>query len=551
MFLIINLYYYFFLIKNNQCKIISTPPIHWLKHSNIPDLNRREYFYFYLKQENNQRLNQHLHRASYPNHYLYHRTTWLTLDQITEIVRPNFISIQRLYDYLWNHQVNINECRHSLDGGILVCPIVLSKANQILSANYQDYRHVIKNINITRTLSFRLPTYLANHIVTITPTTVFPDLSLFINSKLSKYIRKKRQENVCSCEYYTRPCYLRNQYNIYEYRAHSSTNVTLSIIGLANQYINNDDTNLFLRLIDENNEKIKPQVNILGYNDPLKPGREASLDIQYALAIARGVRILFWSISDMNDPFSDFLFQLANMKYPPDIISISYGFSETINDYSLFQKAINQELQKAAARGITIIAATGDNGVGKVDECHSYYVNFPASSPWVTAIGGTMECFERGASFSSGGFSAYDSQPIYQQNAVSHYLKTYQRILPRLDLDSKGRAVPDISLHATRYLNVVNGIIKSTTGTSAAAPTFASMIALLDDYQLRHNRKRLGFLNPLLYQYASDLFYDITLGYNSDCNTTGFRASLGWDPVTGLGTPSFTRFQRVLDKMHA
>lgn len=52
------------------------------------------------------------------------------------------------------------------------------------------------------------------------------------------------------------------------------------------------------------------------------------------------------------------------MKDPPNIISISYGFSETANDYNLFQKAINQELQKAAARGVTIIVATGDSGVG-------------------------------------------------------------------------------------------------------------------------------------------------------------------------------------------
>ena len=108
----------------------------------------------------------------------------------------------------------------------------------------------------------------------------------------------------------------------------------------------------------------------------------------------------------------------------------------------------------------------------------------------------------------------------------------------------------DVALHATNYLNIVNGAIQSTTGTSAAAPVFASMIALMNDYQLRHNRKRLGFLNPLLYRYATDLFNDITTGFNTGCNTTGFYASPGWDPVTGLGTLSFIRLQRVLDKMN-
>ena len=238
----------------------------------------------------------------------------------------------------------------------------------MLSANYTDFRHINKNINITRTLSFILPNYLSDHVITITPTTIFPHLSLFIDplsiNKL-KFNRNKRQENLCSCQYYTQPCYLRNRYDIHQYQALSSTNITLSIIGLLNQYINNNDTELFLNIIDQNNDKLKPKINILGYDNQLIPGREASLDIQYALAIARGVQITFWSIQNFNDPFSDFLFQLADMKYPPDIISISYGFSETINDYTLFQKAINQELQKATARGVTFIAATGDSGVGE------------------------------------------------------------------------------------------------------------------------------------------------------------------------------------------
>jgi len=237
----------------------------------------------------------------------------------------------------------------------------------MLSANYTDFRHIIKNINITRTLSFVLPYYLSNHVITITPTTTFPHFSLFIDSIQSNQLklnRKKRQDNHCLCQDYTQPCYLRHRYDIHEYRALSSTNITLSIIGLIDQYINDNDTDIFLNKIDQNNDIVKPKINILGYNNQSIPGREASLDVQYALAIARGIQITFWSIQNTNDPFSDFLFQLADMKYPPNIISISYGFSETTNDYTLFQKAINQELQKAAARGITIIAATGDSGVG-------------------------------------------------------------------------------------------------------------------------------------------------------------------------------------------
>jgi len=94
MFSIIILYSYFFLIINNQCKIISSPPKYWLQHSYLPHINRREYFYFYLKQQNNEILNEYLLLSSDPNHYLYHKTPWLTFDQINQIVRPDPISIK-------------------------------------------------------------------------------------------------------------------------------------------------------------------------------------------------------------------------------------------------------------------------------------------------------------------------------------------------------------------------------------------------------------------------------------------------------------------------
>jgi len=114
-----------------------------------------------------------------------------------------------------------------------------------------------------------------------------------IESNQLKLNRKKRQDNLCSFEDYTELCYLRHRYDIHQYCALSSTNITLSILGLIYQYINDNDTNLFLNLIDQNNDLFKPKINILGYNNQSIPGREASLDIQYALAIARGIQVIF------------------------------------------------------------------------------------------------------------------------------------------------------------------------------------------------------------------------------------------------------------------
>jgi hypothetical protein len=94
LFIIILYFYLLLLITNYQCKIISSPSQYWLKHPNPPEPNRRENLYFYLKQQNNDILNDHLLIASNPNHHLYHKTPWLTLDQINSIVRPDPISIK-------------------------------------------------------------------------------------------------------------------------------------------------------------------------------------------------------------------------------------------------------------------------------------------------------------------------------------------------------------------------------------------------------------------------------------------------------------------------
>ncbi len=82
-------------------------------------------------------------------------------------------------------------------------------------------------------------------------------------------------------------------------------------------------------------------------------------------------------------------------------------------------------------------------------------------------------------------------------------------------------------------------------GTEASAVIFASIIALLNDQLLAQGRSTLGLLNPFLYNPVEAL-NDITSGNNPGCNTNGFPASKGWDPVTGLGTPNFERMKGVL-----
>lgn len=91
----------------------------------------------------------------------------------------------------------------------------------------------------------------------------------------------------------------------------------------------------------------------------------------------------------------------------------------------------------------------------------------------------------------------------------------------------------DVSAQGEGFQVVIGGQVSSVGGTSASSPTFAGIIALLNDYKLAQDGSTLGFLNPLLYANPS-AFNDITGGSNPGCEENGFDAVAGWDPVTGM-----------------
>jgi len=103
---------------------------------------------------------------------------------------------------------------------------------------------------------------------------------------------------------------------------------------------------------------------------------------------------------------------------------------------------------------------------------------------------------------------------------------------------------------------VPGGQVMGVDGTSCSAPVFAALVALLNDHQVSQGRPKLGFINPVLYKMWADnkkIFHDITQGNNwctesQCCNSTfGYEAAVGWDPVTGLGTPNFGLMLEWLD----
>lgn len=190
--------------------------------------------------------------------------------------------------------------------------------------------------------------------------------------------------------------------------------------------------------------------------------------------------------------------------------------------------------------------------------------SWPASSPFVTAVGATRfyrDMVDGGVEAavsnedhfgSGGGFSPWTflKQGEWQAKAVEHYFNTVPASsLPAesCSYDKMGRATPDVSALGTGYAVINNGkpFPGGVGGTSASAPVFAGMVALINDVLIQAGDKPMGLLNPFIYM-NEDAFKDVTIGWDRvgrgggllEC---GFNCTQGWDPVTGVGTPIFEK----------
>lgn len=281
--------------------------------------------------------------------------------------------------------------------------------------------------------------------------------------------------------------------------------------------------------------------------DPNGPDGEVMLDIEVAGAIAPGSKIVAYFAENTDAGFLNAITTAVHdSANTPSIISISWGGPES----SWTQQAMismDEAFQAAAAMGITVCVAAGDDGSTDGVSDRRNHVDFPASSPNVLACGGTR-LVGSGTAISSetvwnelnnnegatgGGVSDVFPLPSYQKSAG---------VPPSANPGGKvGRGVPDVAGNAdptTGYATLVDGESGVTGGTSAVAPLWAGLTALLN----QSLGKPAGFLNPLLYQANETAdFNDITSGTNG-----AYSARVGWDACTGLGSPKGVDIAKAL-----
>ena len=289
---------------------------------------------------------------------------------------------------------------------------------------------------------------------------------------------------------------------------------------------------------------------------------EALLDIEYAKAIggaipltdvyASGYSLVKWAKTVEAMPDGEL----------PLVHSISYGSDEAQSPNSAaYMAAANADFQKIGLRGASILIASGDQGVcgreGCVGSKGRFHPNFPCSSPYVTAVGGTDFAVknvigeEKVWSDSGGGFSDTFAAPAYQTAAIAAYKAAANASLPDAqNYNQTGRGYPDVAALAgeqNAYCIAAAGGMLGIAGTSAACPVTAAIFARLNALRLGRGGKPLGFLNPWIYKHAS-AFNDVTKGVNDAGSKRygGFTAVAGWDPATGVGTPNFEAMAKLL-----
>ncbi len=244
---------------------------------------------------------------------------------------------------------------------------------------------------------------------------------------------------------------------------------------------------------------------------------------------------------------------VADTTNKPKVISISYGNPEDDEAKGLWTeqavKLVNGAFEQAAAQGITICCASGDDGSADEPRTKVPHVDFPASSPWVLGCGGTrLEADPQTGTISSeevwndlarkegatgGGVSRLFALPEWQAAA---------EVPPNADRSGRGgRGVPDVASLADpetpMWVLTPDGQPGGIGGTSAAAPLWSALIALLN----QRTGTPLGFCNPQLYAHLKDSLVDIPTGNNGS-----YKAGAGWDACTGWGRPDGTRLLQAL-----
>ncbi|KAG2361727.1 peptidase S8/S53 domain-containing protein [Suillus spraguei] len=556
------------------------PPRGWSRHTPAPKHHMLE-LKIALPQHKFAELEQHLWEVSDPNHSRY--GAFLSKEETDALTAPHPDTLDIVNEWLASYGLTEESLVRSSANDWVTIRVPVSLAEEMLDTTYYVYKHAETGDSIVRTTSYSLPENLHNHVDLIQPTTMFARFEAFkstlhwanqsavLSTSTGTITGPAGNQINASCNSTITISCLKQLYNSVSYNTSATNGNQLGITAYLDQYANNMDLQQFFQL--ENPSAYGSNYTFVSVNGGLNnqtyaaAGSEANLDTQFGFGLTWPTARTFYSTAgeppfdpdlvtptDTNEPYSYWLDYVLSQPTLPQTISTSYGDNEETVPFT-YASRVCRGMAILGTRGVSILFSSGDSGVGDgnadpaTQQCYSndglnvtkFLPNFPASCPYVTTVGATVNIPETAVYFSGGGFSDYFVRPAYQEAVVTEYLEklapgTYEGLY-----NTYGRAYPDVSAQGVDFLVVYQGQNALLAGTSCSAPTFASFVSMLNDARINAKKTPLGFLNPFLYSSGYTALNDITVGNNPGCGTEGFNATTGWDPVSGFGTPNFEK----------
>lgn len=561
-----------------------------------PDADHKIALRIGLKQGSFSDLERQLYEVSDPDHQSYGQH--LTAQEVHKLLEPSDETLDQVHEWLADYGVDKSKLDYSPAKDWITVTLPVASIEQMLNTKYSIYRHD-DGSEVVRTPKWSLPLHLHDHIDTIQPTNSWfrarpkafalkvetlqdqrPATKLYSNGSVS---------DVCVWDHVTPTC-LRTLYGTIDYQTQSTDTNIMGLVNYLGESSNRNDTFQFL-------SKYRPEAKSGAYDfkfDSIANGTtsqvytnqsikdqtniESNLDVQAMLGIGWPTKLIAYSVGGRapstpdaatttanNEPYLAWLEHLLSLSDDelPRVISTSYDDDEQTVPRS-YATRVCSDMAQLGARGVSLLFASGDEGVGFSGSCSSndgtnspsFLPEFPSSCPFVTSVGATMNFTPEVAAYkesngyaSGGGFSDYFSRPWYQDGVVDAYVESL-RGRDAGFYNQSGRGYPDIAGQGFSYVEVWNSRDVRVSGTSASTPAISAIFALVNDALLAAGRRPLGFLNPWLYKQGYNAFTDITSGSAVGCSELGdglgFPAKEGWDAVTGFGTPNFKDILELL-----
>lgn len=510
---------------------------------------------FAVKQKNMDKLEELFYEVSDPTNAKYGK--YLTRKQVADLT-ANPEATATLQNFLKEHGATVVKTTPYGEYITAVAPV--ATWGKLFATTFYNFQHENQATQpVIRAVHYSIPKDIAEHVETVFNTVQLPPRSAPRQNAVLKGVQATGVKNNGTVT----PAFLNSYY-------HVTSNVgsplaSQSLFESLGQYYSPNDLSTF-----EKNYNLPQQpvdFDIGGYvsDDQCVADAnncaEANLDVQYLIAVSQNTPTTYW-YEDAQDSFLAWIKEVAATENPPLVHSISYGAVEPELPKAV-ANAFNTEAKKLGVQGVSIFVSSGDDGVANFQarknpkKC-GYNPSFPASSPYVTAVGATqgpesgdeeVACTSNGGGVitTGGGFSTIFSAPKYQQQAIADYfagLSTAQQ--PAAGYVATGRGYPDVAMAGYNYEVVIGGQTYKLSGTSASSPVVAGFVSLVNAARLKAGKSPLGFINTALYQFGTKLTNDVTSGENNCaasvvCCSEGFFATAGWDPLTGFGSVDFKK----------